>query len=145
MDSKSHIVLLFAGRDGPETAGGGSHVARKRERLDEFVRSGMAGRYSFDRTTVFEDYPALKEDFELPPLFAPTASSETAGETAGGGGEAWKHLTFSVGPSGEGLGFHYHDAAINAVVWGKKRWFTCPNYEDMNETQFDALKVRRSS
>jgi len=139
MDSKSHIVLLFAGRDGPETAGGGSHVARKRERLDEFVRSGMAGRYSFDRTTVFEDYPALKEDFKLPPLFAPMASSETAG----GGGEAWKHLTFSVGPSGEGLGFHYHDAAINAVVWGKKRWFTCPNYEDMNETQFDALKVRR--
>ena len=100
---------LAMGREGPETASGGT---AQRQRQGDFVQSGMEGRYTFDRSTVFQDYPSLHDDFSLPAPFVPTAS-------------AWSHLTFSVGPSSEGLGFHYHDAALNAVVYGKKRWFTC--------------------
>lgn len=101
---------LAMGREGPETVSGGT--GRQRQRLGDFVHSGMRGRYTFDRSTVFQDYPSLHDDFSLPAPFEPSAS-------------AWSHLTFSVGPSSEGLGFHYHDAAINAVVYGSKRWFTC--------------------
>lgn len=115
---------LEMGREGPEVP-----ASLRRLKLGEFVQSGMIGRYSFDRTTIFEDYPQLKHDFALPPPFEEDSEG------------SWGHLTLSVGPSGEGLGFHYHDAALNAVVYGKKRWFTCPNYEQMNETQFAALKV----
>ena len=34
-----------------------------------------------------------------------------------------------------------HDAALNAVVYGKKRWFLCRNYANMTEGQFAALKL----
>ena len=78
---------LEMGRAGPE-------AALHRTPLADFVRGGMAGQYSFDRTTVFADFPRLLEDFRLPPLFS-------------AGGAEWQHLTLSVGPEGEGLGFHY--------------------------------------
>ena len=64
---------LAMGREGPETVSAG--VVRERQRLGDFVRSGMEGRYTFDRSTVFEDYPSLRDDFSLPAPFRPSASA----------------------------------------------------------------------
>ena len=60
------------GREGPETDSVGA--ARERQRLGDFVASGMEGRYTFDRSTVFEDFPSLREDFSLPAPFVPSAA-----------------------------------------------------------------------
>eukprot|EP01052_Picozoa_sp_SAG31_P036639 SAG31_NODE_4606_length_3098_cov_8.299100_2_plen_141_part_00 len=123
--------------------------------LRHFVDAGMRDEksgqklYSFDRTINIaaragDDHTGdtgswlsrrLRADFHLPPLFSPATSDDNRRA------QEWQHLTLNIGPSGEGLGFHYHDAAINAVVHGAKRWWACPNYENMSLPQFEALKI----
>ena len=119
---------LEMGRAGPE-------ASQQMTSLFNYVNQNMtdaAGRplYSFDRTGVFNSQPWLLDDFILPPMFMHDESRST-----------WGHLTLNIGPTGEGLPFHYHDAALNSVVYGAKRWFICPNYQNLTESQFEQLKV----
>ena len=45
----------------------------------------------------------------------------------------WRHLTFSIGGPGSGALWHFHGAAWNAVVFGRKRWFFYPGGEQFAE------------
>lgn len=106
----------------------GPEVALEREALSSYVTSMgtapgevAARRYSFDRSgQAFAEQPLLRRDFALPPLFAARGGSSggggNSGATEGQGKEPrlWDHMTLSIGASGTGLGFHFHDAAINA-------------------------------
>jgi hypothetical protein len=137
---------LEMGREGPE-------ATLQTVTVGDYIARGMAGAdgmpmYSFDRTmtnssgaeggggteTEVQRPPGwlvqhIGTDYQLPPVFG--------GDGAGG----WRHRVLNLGPSGEGLGFHYHDAAINSVVFGAKRWWVCPNYMDLSVAQFESLKV----
>ena len=132
---------LEMGRAGPE-------AAPRTMTLRQFVTAGMRdelGRklYSFDRTINSASNSTglaqrLREDIRLPPFFSPSVTSSTSNASGAISDGEWQHLTLNLGPSGEGLGFHYHDAAINAVVHGAKRWFSCPNYQNMSTTEVSA-------
>ena len=39
---------------------------------------------------------------------------------------AWSEYTFGLGGAGSGAPFHAHEAAVNVVVTGTKRWFLYP-------------------
>jgi len=39
---------------------------------------------------------------------------------------SWSEYTFGIGGAGSGAPFHAHEAAINVVVTGTKRWFLYP-------------------
>ena len=144
---------LEMGRAGPE-------ASLSTTTLRNFIEGGMRNKngqklYSFDRTINIvgegegEGEGAqkrrlaqrLQDDFTLPALFSPSTKESHPDIAHLPLPLEWQHLTLNVGPSGEGLGFHYHDAAINAVVHGAKRWWACPNYINMSLPAFEALKV----
>jgi hypothetical protein len=110
------------GQTGPDDAGD----ALRRTTIYDYVINWMhsSNKYVFDRQLRIP-YGGFLEDCQPYPM--PTRMYEEDRDAVYKSGipenQMWKdHLAFTIGHDTQGLTFHRHNAAWNAVVFGAKRW-----------------------
>lgn len=108
-------------RSADAAAGGTSMLLREFMSVDTGEEDETNKGYVF---TSESDLVKAEEDYFHPPLFADHSSpSSVLPWTAS---ERESKAIFFYGKHGSGVGFHHHSNALNALLFGRKRWFLSP-------------------